>query len=165
MSVVLPSQPRWKLARETADKLTAVYASPPIPVLEIAEQQGVRVRVLDFGGMTDRVSGYCDFGARHIVVNGADSLGRKMFTIAHELGHWMLHRNIFESDPEKYSVLPRFLAAAKTPLEQEANVFAAELLVPKHLLAPVRHSGAVVLAPIFGTSREMMENQLKYYNK
>jgi hypothetical protein len=43
------ARPRWDLAREKARALTKNYKSPPIPVVEIAEQQGARVVFADFG--------------------------------------------------------------------------------------------------------------------
>jgi len=52
--------------------------------------------------------------------------GRKRFTIAHELGHWELHANQSQflcdtDDMRDYG---------RSPLEMEANHFAAELLMP-----------------------------------
>lgn len=53
--------------------------------------------------------------------------GRKRFTIAHELGHWEMHADksqfivCNESDMRDYG---------RSPMEVEANMFAAELLMP-----------------------------------
>ncbi len=52
--------------------------------------------------------------------------GRRQFTIAHELGHWELHKGVSqflceESDMRDYG---------HSPMEMEANCFAAELLMP-----------------------------------
>lgn len=156
-----PTSARWSLAVKEAEKLTNIYSSPPIPVLEIAQQQGVDVVFTTFGPHTDKVAGCCDFAKSKIFVNKTDNLGRQMFTMAHELGHWMLHKDIVAHFPEQYQVLPRFHKAAKTPIEQEADRFAAELLVPKKLLLPVKGASVSALAKIFGVSREMMENRLK----
>ena len=51
------------------------------------------------------------------------------FTIAHELGHWMLHK-----DRTEHSVLPRFKEPYDSPVEHEANTFAENLLMPDRLL-------------------------------
>ncbi|PWB81528.1 MAG: hypothetical protein C3F11_14950 [Methylocystaceae bacterium] len=152
---------RWDYARRRADELTRDYSSPPIPVLEIAEQNGVNVVFSDFGKHRDTVAGFCDFEEARIYVNESDGFGRKMFTIAHEFGHWLLHREFFERDAKEYAVLPRFQKPRANPFEQEANCFAAEILAPKHLLLPVKYAGVAQLADIFGVSREMMENRLK----
>lgn len=61
---------------------------------------------------------------------------RRRFTISHELGHWCLHRSgdksvfcrsqsVRESEPER---------PAPPPVEEEANVFAASLLMPDELV-------------------------------
>lgn len=60
---------------------------------------------------------------------GITQEGRRRFTIAHELGHWELHQDqtqLFcaEEDLRDYG---------RSPLEVEANLFAAELLMPSHL--------------------------------
>ncbi len=156
-----PQFVRWDLARATADQLTDIYSSPPIPVLEIAEKNGIAVHFSEFGKHSSTIAGFCDFEEPAIYVNDADSFERKMFTIAHELGHWMLHRKIFAADPDAYVVLPRFQKAVGNNLEREANGFAKSLLVPRKLLAPVRNAGPAILADLFGVSREVMENRLK----
>lgn len=160
MNVIL--RPRWDLAEQTADRLTAKFSSPPIPVLEIAESNGVNVVFIDFGKHSESVAGFCDFKAKRLFVNAKDKPERQSFTMAHELGHWMLHRDVFLADPARYPVLPRFSEPnEKDPLEKEANKFAACLLVPKRLLSPVKEAPVSALARIFGVSRTMMEFRVK----
>ncbi len=58
--------------------------------------------------------------------DGIAQEGRRRFTISHELGHWELHEDhsqflCSESDMRDYG---------RSPLELEANCFAAELLMP-----------------------------------
>ena len=150
--------PRWNFAEAEAYKLAKNYSAPPIPVYEIAEQNGANVLFVDFGPNSERVSGLCDFAAARIYVNKLDHPQRQAFTIAHELGHWMLHREYFLKEPEKYPVLARFGDPDKdNPMEKEANKFAACLLVPSHLLKPVLGASVSALAEIFGVSRTMME--------
>lgn len=152
---------RWDFVRAKANALTSQYSVPPIPVLEIAEQSGVDVVFTDFGKHGPIVAGFCDFEEAKIYVNSADKLGRQMFTMAHELGHWVLHKDFFSHDEKTYAVLPRFQRAKKNNIETEANYFAAELLVPSRMLYPVKGAGVAKLAEIFGVSKEMMENRLK----
>jgi len=90
-------------------------------------------------------------------------MARQRFTIAHELGHWVLHREYFLAHPESYPVLPRFEKPDKDNyMEKEANSFAAHILVPERLLTPVRRYPVSKLAQLFLVSREMMEHRLKY---
>lgn len=154
--------PRWNLAKKTADELTEPYSTPPVPVHEIAEQNGVNVVFADFGKHRETVSGLCDFKAKRLYVNKFDSAQRQAFTIAHELGHWLLHRDEYIRDPKSYPVLPRFMDGNKDdPKEKEANKFAANILVPERLLKPVIGAPVSVLANIFGVSRTMMEYRVK----
>ncbi len=155
-------RPRWDLAEEKAYELTKNISSPPVPVYEIAESSGVNVVFADFGEHSESVSGLCDFRSARIYVNKFDGIARQTFTMAHELGHWLLHKEVFLADPEKYPVLPRFSSPDYSDLyEKEANKFAACLLVPDHLLRPVRGASVAALADAFGVSRLMMEYRLK----
>ena len=159
---MLPVKIRKKHITQEISTLLEDINHPPIPVLEIAEQNGVDVVFADFGKHADNVSGLCDFESAKIYVNKDDTTVRQSFTIAHELGHWIMHREAFEHDPEAYGVLPRFSSPDRSNvLEQEANYFAAEFLVPKKLLNPVRDFPVAKLADIFDVSRTMMEFRLK----
>jgi Zn-dependent peptidase ImmA (M78 family) len=160
--MMLGSRPRWDVAERTAEDLSSPYSAPPIPVLEIAEQNGVNVVFANFGSNAEKVAGLCDFENARIYVNEDETAERQSFTIAHELGHWMLHRQTFIDDPDRYPVLPRFSQPDRNdPLEKEANKFAACLLVPSRLLRPVKDAPVSYLASVFGVSRLMMEFRVK----
>lgn len=155
-------RPRWKLAKVKAAELTDGISTPPIPVYEIAERNGVNVVFVDFGKHRESVSGLCDFKAARIYVNKDDSPERQAFTMGHELGHWILHKDHYLKDPDSYPVLPRFSDPNRdNPMEKEANSFAACLLVPERLLRPVKGAPVSALAKTFGVSRTMMEFRLK----
>lgn len=70
--------------------------------------------------------GYGDKGLSVICINYKRPIGHQNFTLAHELGHWLLHKgqNISDDDRCPYS---------NEAVEKEANAFAAELLYPKRL--------------------------------
>lgn len=81
--------------------------------------------------------------------------GRVAFTIAHELGHWELH----PQHSQAIACTAGDIAAYKgTGIEQEANAFAAELLMPTPMLAQqLRYASptiqrAIQVATTFGTS-------------
>ncbi len=159
----IKAQPHLEKAKREADKLTVYYSAPPIPVLEIAENNGVNVVFATFGPYSDKVAGYCDFESRKLFVNTEDSPRRQSFTIAHELGHWIMHRDVFSGNPDKYPVLLRFSGLSSDPREKEADKFAAHLLVPDRLLKPVSSPfvSSTALANIFFVSRTMMEIRLQ----
>jgi hypothetical protein len=65
-------------------------------------------------------------------------LNRLRFTVAHELAHYFLHRDL--PQPESFSSMPNFArwtsnyGGRKYSAEQEANEFAGRLLVPESRL-------------------------------
>lgn len=83
--------------------------------------------------------------------------GRRRFAVAHELGHWALHKSVTQlMSCTSADMLARYKAS---PPEMEANTFAAELLMPRHLFQPAlrqsRPTSQFVneLAEQFGTTR------------
>lgn len=108
---------------------------PPVNAQKIAEDNGLSVSFVDFPESLKDVSGFLDFQNKEIYVNNQDEPFRQNFTIAHELGHWFLHRNRVN----EYQVLMRRpIGGEKSPLEKEANFFAASLLVPGDMLLNCR---------------------------
>jgi Zn-dependent peptidase ImmA (M78 family) len=73
-------------------------------------------------------------GGRGIIRVSEDlrEMGRKRFSIAHELGHWELHKDIFS---DVYSEVA-MKGYGVNKIEIEANIFAAELLMPSKLFRP-----------------------------
>lgn len=64
------------------------------------------------------------------------SPGRKAFTLGHEFGHYILHRNLIESDERYHGGLycseESILQRNGKGIEKEADEFAATLLMPFH---------------------------------
>lgn len=63
-----------------------------------------------------------------IVLRGHSGERRRRFTIAHEIGHFLLHPGLVS--PQRSGPVN----AEMQRLEREADAFAAELLMPEHLL-------------------------------
>lgn len=68
-------------------------------------------------------------------------LGRYRFTLAHEAGHWRLHRAHFHDDPSQAKLFdgrgrPAFVcrSSAKPPEEWQADFFAGCMLMPRDVL-------------------------------
>jgi hypothetical protein len=96
---------------------------------------------------------------RAIVLNGGGDSGRRRFTIAHEIGHFVLHPE--RGRPERGGVVNE----AGRMEEREADAFAAELLMPEHLVRDaVREQGLDVdrLADRFEVSRKAMQARLRH---
>ncbi len=131
--------------------------SLPVPVEAIAEDLlGLRLDEGPLGG----ASGMLIPSLREIWVDAgeaAQSPGRRRFTIAHEIGHWVCQC----SGASSGSVFCRDADLGDTDraLEREANAFAATLLMPERSvlqLASAPGAGAAALAPVFGVSELAM---------
>ena len=112
--------------------------SSPVPVDKIAKAMGVQLK---FSPLDDELSGmvFIKNGTPIIGVNSLHHPNRQRFTIAHELGHLVMHRDILENEvhvDKQFKILMRDgLAATGTDtIEIQANQFAAELLLPTFLL-------------------------------
>ena len=69
---------------------------------------------------------------RRILVNADEAPVRQRFTIAHELGHWICQCLEGSSASSPSTAGPRTSMSETARLaEREANVFAAELLMPE----------------------------------
>ena len=113
---------------------------PPIPVEDIIERSlGLRLLYEDL----EKVLGSNDvLGATYvesgiICVNERlfehSSEGRLVFTCAHEVGHWVLHRRYVDVQGRrlKGEAIVCRLSDAKAPIEWQADYFAACLLMPE----------------------------------
>jgi Zn-dependent peptidase ImmA (M78 family) len=98
------------------------------------------------------------------VVNAEDSPARQNFTVAHELGHYLLEHELSGAE---YTCLFRNPANQKnTPIEKEANCFAANLLVPTYILREYLDKYPFAtneqLSKIFGVSSEVLRFRRQY---
>lgn len=106
----------------------------PVSLRNIARLYDVKIAEDSLEG---GAAGYLlrDDGRALIVVNKRDSRARKRFTIAHELGHLLMHRGrplLVDGDVR---ISERTASDfASTPEEREANQFAAALLMPEELV-------------------------------
>ena len=89
----------------------------------------LRIRVGGLEGAEGRLVASDDDGGV-IRVASQQNLGRYRFTIAHELGHYVLHR---QGVLDKVSTRRDMTIWNDASEEAEANCFAAELLMPEFL--------------------------------
>jgi len=153
----------FEKAKAKAAEILADYGlkEPPVDPEQIAEHLGVDVVYADFKPeISSSISGYLEFlgdNAR-IVINSTISPKRKTFTIAHELAHYLLHREYAEG--EGYQVLPRSNnhGFSKPDEEKEADVFAAALLAPKDFVTKYRDIASLPeMSKIFVASEDMLK--------
>ena len=165
MSPSLTDSRRAEIESE-ANKLTKVYSEPPIPVYEIARENGVEVYTANFEEVADTFSGFCDFRNDNIYLNQDDTPVRQFFTAAHELGHWVLHKELYLANPKEYAFMPKRRAIAgdssDNPKEEEADYFASCLLMPHPLVKEFQtHFSTTELAGMFNVPRALMEKRLR----
>ena len=120
----------------------------PIPVESIAEHYlGYQIDITDEGLFQDpRYLGGIVFDENVIRVNASveSHEGRYNFTIAHEIGHHVLHRDRYlaERDAEHPGIMCREVSA-KPLVEQQADQFASALLMPAELMVPAVESASI----------------------
>ena len=130
------SSPRVK-AREILKSLD-IRHQREIEIEEIAYTRGLIVYEGALEGAEGRLLHGTEKGIARIRAN-IPEIGKKRFTIAHELGHFELHR---DSGPIRLCEDKHLLLYRETrPGESEANEFAAELLMPEDLFQFLCKSG------------------------
>jgi Zn-dependent peptidase ImmA (M78 family) len=87
--------------------------------------------------------------ARRIVVAADDVPARQRFTLAHEVGHWVCQCRTGRHPPVLCRTEDMSLDPATRSREREANIFAAELLMPEEA---VRSIAAEEAAQALGVS-------------
>lgn len=155
----------YEKARRAARDTLARFGmtTPPFDPEAIAEAMNVNVVYGRFaGGNAQEIAGFLQFDPPRIVVNLDQPSNRKTFTIAHELGHYILHQDYAHS--QNYQVMPRnnYYDGLKPDEEKEADVFAANLLVPMKALQRYRDVASTKeLARLFAVSEDVILNRLK----
>lgn len=153
-----PAAAAQALLRDFEERYDAAEA-PPVPVERVATSllglfvdEADDVRSLP-GAPTDqgRLSGMLDAGEMVVWVDRGEarrSPGRRRFTIAHEIGHLMLHvpvgKEVFYDRPADIREIDDDPPGEELPelrrREREANVFARELLMPERLVNEQAHA-------------------------
>jgi IrrE N-terminal-like domain len=149
----VPFLPVQQIERE-AENLLAEYSERtgqpvevPIPVEDILELHlGLEFAIEDLAallGVPD-VLGAIWFDERYIRIDtrldpsaNPVLLGRYRFTVAHEVGHWRLHRHLYVEDASQGMLFdgrgrPAFVCRSSdnASVEWQANAFAAAMLMP-----------------------------------
>jgi hypothetical protein len=97
----------------------------------------------------------------HIDLNGAHSAYRKRFTLAHELAHYLLHRDQIGDGVNDNAM---YRSDLSDQLEVEANSLAAQILMPASLVRSLYRGGLMYLSGLsnaFQVSEEAMRIRLR----
>lgn len=154
--------PEWKrLDPAVRAQIEAFQDAPPVRLPDLARALGVPVKAATLGpGISGEIRPNDDDGFI-IRVNRHDPPKRQRFTVAHELAHFLLHRDEIGNGIED-DVLYR--SSLSDRREQQANRLAADILMPGQLVAEAREAaeekgvGDVVLylADLFAVSEAAM---------
>ena len=131
------------------------YKEAPIPIEKIAEKFGLKVVEFDF---PDSIPGVLRIDKGVIGVNKNNHKVRRRFTIAHELGHFLLeHSNRKETDIIDEGSDQHILE------EREANSFASQILMPEQVIrkeAEMKTLNIKALATKFDVSEQALTIRL-----
>lgn len=125
---------RYRESRRRAAQVLEMVGinAPPVDVHRIAEELGFDVIPFDFPKAVSGVT-FIEGGVKSIGVNASDPPTRQRFSVAHELGHY-LHGHESYDESKVHVEENRGFLNNHNRQEQEANEFAAELLMPLFLL-------------------------------
>lgn len=120
---------------------------------EIAQELGIIILFEPLG----EINGYYNtaFRQKFIHINNTLVEAKQKFTIAHELGHALLHPKAntpFLRDNTLFSI---------NKLEIEANKFAVDLLITDEAIAEVKHLTLDQMANYFGINKNLIKLRLK----
>ena len=121
---------------EAIDNLN-ISQGASVPVEQIAEfYLGYNFDfVKDLETLPRDIIGGIDFDSKTIIINAAieDHIGRYSFTVAHEIAHHVLHRELFLEASSGNRIMCR--GGSKRPIEEvQADRFAEALLMPKDIV-------------------------------
>ncbi|GEC40126.1 hypothetical protein JOH52_002813 [Sinorhizobium meliloti] len=158
----------WDNIHSVAERLRSIIGlerSPYVPVIDILEKvldyqlNIVRFEVGTFVEM-DGAEGLTDPSGHFIQIRedvyeaAVNGDGRARFTVAHEMGHLFLHTGVPLARTTRDAVAP-FKRS-----EPQANQFAAEFLMPRHL--QIRGSSHYDIARNHGVSDEAARNRFNF---
>ena len=113
--------------------------SVPVPLEKIGQHLGAVIRL---SPLDEELSGmiFIRDGVPIIGINSVHHPNRQRFTLAHEFGHLLLHKDFITSMVHVDKNFPYLLrnaksASGKYKIEIQANQFAAELLMPEAILS------------------------------
>lgn len=141
----------------------------PVRLGMLAKELGINVKLSALGrGLSGLIESRD--GSYTIKINRHETRERQRFTLAHEIAHFLLHREVIDSDGEiRDNVLYR--SGQPERLEYEANRLAADLIMPidrvqsdlATLGVPVSDAVIERLAQEWQVSKAAMEIRLSSY--
>lgn len=155
---------RSRLAREKANNILKMYKIqlPPVDIKDIAKKLGFEIVLFPF---PDTISAVIriESDKKIIGVNQKHSETRQRFSIAHELGHYLSGHENFSHEHDIFVDRDKKYLDPHHRDEEEADEFAAEILMPAGMLKKdvmENKLDAATLAKKYNVSEQAMWIQL-----
>lgn len=144
-------------------------AKAPVDVKAIFSELGIRYEESWMDGASGSISREGD--SFTVSVNATETENRKRFTAAHELVHYLMHRDLMGDGERMHRHIDTLYDGGnqagdvifKREHEIQANRIAAQIVMPKALVEKkfeaIKDAGE--LAKVFGVSKAAMEIRLK----
>ena len=147
------------------EKIKPFQKAYPVKAVPIAKTVGLRVwraknwsnevsgKIQKCEGKMAKFAGESGYA---IFVNADHSETRRRFTIAHEIGHFLLHKDSIGDGIYDDAM---YRSGLQNWQEAQANAFAADLLMPQHLLSEAmrdQYRSIAELAKLFNVSPQAM---------
>lgn len=148
------------------DVIKSYTSSAPVDVYKLAEALGI---VVVEKSLIDDISGSIEKSddSYTITINSDHSENRKRFTVAHELGHFILHDDLIGDGIEDRKAYRSYDGRGNRDITQhhetQANKVAASLLMPLSLISKLKEDGITApsaLATKLGVSNQAMTIRL-----
>lgn len=125
--------------RERASEILVRHGieEPPVPIELLAHAEGAKIARKPFDGPQSGFALRSGDGESWVIgVNSSTSARRQRFTIAHELGHLLLHegRPLIIDHSFLVNYRDETSSMATDSEEMDANSFAAEILMPRQMV-------------------------------
>ena len=137
---------------EIVPRIEDLMKVAPIDVQTIAVRLGLAVYQMQLApgvsGILLREPAYQTPSGFAVMVNRAEAYVRQRFTAAHEIGHFILHRDRIGNRVEDNYLLRA--EGMSNAMEVEANKFAADMLMPWPMLNAHIQSGTSSVASLAG---------------
>lgn len=135
----------------------------PVKIIKLANDLGISVYSTSFknnisGAILKKDNKYV------IYINEKDNKNRQRFTIAHEIAHFLLHRDKIGDNLTDIPSGIMYRSRLSNIYEKQANRLASEILIPFKLLRNLLIENTTdisKLANLFGVSKEAIRIRLK----
>ena len=121
------------VSRDQRVLLEKYLSEYPVKMGQLARELGVAIKVSSLRlGISGQIT---NEGGKYIIrVNRHEARERQRFTIAHELAHFLLHRNIIDNSRDGITDTVLYRSGEPQRVEYQANRLAADIVMPLDLI-------------------------------